>query len=78
VTGRFFNRCEPAPDVADRALARGFWDVCERMTGEHWPADQPSAARGIQGVVTGDRGSDVLGSEGAAALAEFPPRLRRR
>jgi NAD(P)-dependent dehydrogenase (short-subunit alcohol dehydrogenase family) len=32
VTGTFFNRCTPAPDVADPALAQAFWDACAEMT----------------------------------------------
>ena len=35
VTGRFFDRCHLAPDVADPALARDFWARCEEMTGQH-------------------------------------------
>jgi NAD(P)-dependent dehydrogenase (short-subunit alcohol dehydrogenase family) len=42
VTGRFFDRCHVAPDVADPALARRFWDACEAMTGE--PVHSGSAA----------------------------------
>jgi NAD(P)-dependent dehydrogenase (short-subunit alcohol dehydrogenase family) len=38
VTGRFFDRCHLAPDVADAALARRFWAACEEMTGETGPA----------------------------------------
>jgi NAD(P)-dependent dehydrogenase (short-subunit alcohol dehydrogenase family) len=34
VTGRFFDRCHPAPDVADPSLAQAFWSACEDMTGE--------------------------------------------
>jgi NAD(P)-dependent dehydrogenase (short-subunit alcohol dehydrogenase family) len=34
VSGRFFNRCHVAPDVAEPALARRFWDACEAMTGD--------------------------------------------
>jgi NAD(P)-dependent dehydrogenase (short-subunit alcohol dehydrogenase family) len=40
LTGRYFNRCHLAPDVADPELARAFWDACEAMTGEHWPTAQ--------------------------------------
>ncbi len=45
-TGRYFNRCRLAPDVADPALAQAFWAACEDMTGERWPSvsAQPSAA----------------------------------
>jgi NAD(P)-dependent dehydrogenase (short-subunit alcohol dehydrogenase family) len=46
VTGRFFNRCRLAPDVADTAIAQRFWAACEDMTGERWPnahADDRSA-----------------------------------
>jgi NAD(P)-dependent dehydrogenase (short-subunit alcohol dehydrogenase family) len=53
VTGRFFNRCELAPDVADRALARRFWDACEQLTGERWPVDQSSG-----GMAGGNHESD--------------------
>ena len=35
VTGRFFDRCHLAPDVADAALAQEFWATCEEMTGRH-------------------------------------------
>ena len=35
VTGRFFDRCHLAPDVADAALAQEFWATCEEMTGQH-------------------------------------------
>jgi hypothetical protein len=34
VTGRFFDRCHLAPDVADAALAQEFWATCEEMTGQ--------------------------------------------
>ena len=34
VTGRFFDRCHLAPDVADAALAQEFWTTCEEMTGQ--------------------------------------------
>ena len=37
VTGRFFDRCHLAPDVADPGLAHTFWARCEDMTGERWP-----------------------------------------
>jgi NAD(P)-dependent dehydrogenase (short-subunit alcohol dehydrogenase family) len=33
-SGRFFDRCRLAPDVADPALARAFWMACEQMTGQ--------------------------------------------
>jgi NAD(P)-dependent dehydrogenase (short-subunit alcohol dehydrogenase family) len=36
VTGRFFDRCHLAPDVADTALSQDFWAACEGMTGQHW------------------------------------------
>ncbi|MBI4886265.1 MAG: SDR family NAD(P)-dependent oxidoreductase [Acidobacteria bacterium] len=32
-TGRYFDRCHLAPDVANAALARAFWTACEDMTG---------------------------------------------
>jgi NAD(P)-dependent dehydrogenase (short-subunit alcohol dehydrogenase family) len=35
LSGRFFNRCQPAQDVADASLAQGCWDACEGMTGGH-------------------------------------------
>lgn len=35
LTGRYFDRCHLAPDVADAALAQTFWAACEDMTGEH-------------------------------------------
>jgi hypothetical protein len=44
VTGRFFDRCRPAPDVADPGLAQSFWAACEEMTGEHWPGGHPVPA----------------------------------
>ncbi len=34
LTGRYFDRCHLAPDVADRALAQTFWAACEDLTGE--------------------------------------------
>lgn len=34
LTGRYFDRCRVAPDVADPALAQAFWGVCEDMTSE--------------------------------------------
>ena len=34
LTGRYFNRCDLAPDVADAQAARAFWTACEDMTGE--------------------------------------------
>jgi NAD(P)-dependent dehydrogenase (short-subunit alcohol dehydrogenase family) len=47
VTGRFFDRCHQAPDVADPALARTFWAACEGLTGQRWPSEwrAPAAAR---------------------------------
>ncbi len=45
VTGRFFNRCHPAPDVADRALAHTFWAACEDMIGEHGSGEQHASIR---------------------------------
>jgi hypothetical protein len=30
VTGRFFDRCHLAPDVADTAPAQDFWAACNR------------------------------------------------
>ena len=39
-TGRFFDRCRLAPDVADPALAQRFWAACEDMTGGPWPSEQ--------------------------------------
>jgi NAD(P)-dependent dehydrogenase (short-subunit alcohol dehydrogenase family) len=42
LTGRFFDRCQVQPDVADPALAKAFWAACEQMTGEHWSSDEPS------------------------------------
>ena len=34
-TGKFFDRCQLTPDVADVELARTFWAACEDMTAEH-------------------------------------------
>jgi NAD(P)-dependent dehydrogenase (short-subunit alcohol dehydrogenase family) len=34
LSGRFFDRCRLASDVADPALARAFWTACEHMTAE--------------------------------------------
>jgi NAD(P)-dependent dehydrogenase (short-subunit alcohol dehydrogenase family) len=34
MTGRFLDRCNLAPDVADQALAQKFWAACEEMTGQ--------------------------------------------
>ena len=34
LSGRFFDRCRPASDVADPALALAFWTACEHMTAE--------------------------------------------
>jgi len=53
MSGRFFNRCEPAPDVADRDLARQVWDACEQMTGEHWPVGPVDRASGAMAGATG-------------------------
>lgn len=39
LSGRFFNRCQPATDAADPALARAFWAACEHMTGERRSAN---------------------------------------
>jgi NAD(P)-dependent dehydrogenase (short-subunit alcohol dehydrogenase family) len=36
MTGRFFDRCNAARDVADAALAQEFWAACEHMSGQHW------------------------------------------
>ena len=38
-SGRFFDRCLPAQDVADPVLAEAFWTACEDTTGEHWEAN---------------------------------------
>jgi hypothetical protein len=35
VTGRFFDRCHLAPDVADAALAQEFWTACAEMTRQY-------------------------------------------
>jgi len=51
VTGRFFDRCHLAPDVADPALAQRFWAACEVMTGERWPSEQPSSIQSRRVVV---------------------------
>jgi len=48
LTGRFFNRCHLAPDVADPALAHAFWAAGEDMTGEHWPSEQEASSTGHQ------------------------------
>jgi hypothetical protein len=32
LTGRFFDRCRVAPDVADPAPAEAFWAECEELT----------------------------------------------
>lgn len=37
LTGRFFDRCQLAPDVADPELQKAFWAACHEMTGERWP-----------------------------------------
>lgn len=37
-SGRFFDRCHVAPDVADPAAARRLWTACEDLTRERWPA----------------------------------------
>jgi NAD(P)-dependent dehydrogenase (short-subunit alcohol dehydrogenase family) len=44
-TGRYFDRCHLAPDVADPALAQTFWAACEDMTGEHGPGESAGTAR---------------------------------
>jgi membrane protease YdiL (CAAX protease family) len=41
VSGRFFDRCRRAPDVADPALAQAFWAACEQMIGERWSSEMP-------------------------------------
>jgi hypothetical protein len=43
LSGRFFNRCAAAADVADAAMADAVWVACERLTGERWPAAAPAA-----------------------------------
>lgn len=40
LTGRYFDRCHLAPDVADPGLARTFWAACEDMTDEHESGEQ--------------------------------------
>lgn len=42
-SGRFFNRCEAADDVADPVMAHAVWTACERLTGERWGAAAPAA-----------------------------------
>ena len=39
MSGRFFNRCSIASDVADPVLAQTFWAACEDMTGVHVSAE---------------------------------------
>ena len=45
MTGRFFDRCHLAPDVADPAHAQAFWAACEDMTGEHVTSEQDRSLR---------------------------------
>jgi NAD(P)-dependent dehydrogenase (short-subunit alcohol dehydrogenase family) len=51
-TGRYFNRCRVASDVANPALARTFWAACEDMTGERWLREQPASIRSKPVLVT--------------------------
>jgi retinol dehydrogenase-14 len=39
LTGRFFDRCQVAPDAADPDEARSFWKACEDLTGTRWPGE---------------------------------------
>jgi NAD(P)-dependent dehydrogenase (short-subunit alcohol dehydrogenase family) len=43
MTGRFFDRCSRAPDVADPALARTFWAPCEDMVNQHGSVEQDTS-----------------------------------
>jgi hypothetical protein len=57
LTGRYFDRCHLAPDVADPALAQRFWAACEDMTGagrldESTTAPQCSDAMSLTGAST--------------------------
>jgi len=47
LTGRYFDRCHLAPDVADSALARTFWAACEDMTAERRPTGQSTRLGGV-------------------------------
>jgi retinol dehydrogenase-12 len=49
LSGRFFDRCHAAPDVADPVIARRVWTTFEGLTDERWP-------RAV--------GSDVMGEVG--------------
>jgi NADPH2:quinone reductase len=60
VTGRFFDRCHEATDVADPALAQAFWAACEDITGERWPSEEPPSIRSRRVVVTRYGGPEVL------------------
>lgn len=49
-TGRFFDRCHAAPDVADPALAQAFWAACEEMTGERQSGGREASLRARRAV----------------------------
>jgi NAD(P)-dependent dehydrogenase (short-subunit alcohol dehydrogenase family) len=42
--GRFFDRCQVAPDAPEPALADAFWAACEALTGERRPAAEQTIA----------------------------------
>jgi retinol dehydrogenase 14 len=39
-SGRFFDRCQLAPDVPEPGIAEAFWRACEDLTGARWPTEQ--------------------------------------
>lgn len=47
LTGRFFDRCRVAPDVADPALAQTFWAACEGLTEAPNHAEETLRARTV-------------------------------
>ena len=71
LTGRFFNRCQPTPDVADSALAEAFWAACEGMTGEPWPMEEPGSIRLKRTIAT------QVGSPEALPIIPATPRIER-
>jgi NAD(P)-dependent dehydrogenase (short-subunit alcohol dehydrogenase family) len=42
-SGRFFDRCQLAPDVPEPGIAEAFWQTCEDLTGARWPTTRDVA-----------------------------------
>lgn len=43
-SGRFFDRCQLAPDVPEPGIAEAFWQTCEDLTGARWQTERDVAS----------------------------------